>query len=200
MKLLKNISKLLGLPFGSIKPFPEISDVFKDNVEKAKETMFPICTIDLSYINRKWNGNIHLLLFNEDPYNMDTLPYFTTYCKDNMIGFELINNKYNFLSDYGYFNLSPDWKEWFELTKKNYLEAKDNYHESGKKYWINYIIPGGSPNWLQGDETPLDPDGNQMVFIAQYNTGKISSDYCEKEIYLFYSDKHRLAVQIYQTS
>ncbi|MNL57412.1 hypothetical protein D3C87_1809710 [compost metagenome] len=86
------------------------------------------------------------------------------------------------------------------MTKKNYLEAKDNYHESGKKYWINYIIPGGSPNWLQGDETPLDPDGNQMVFIAQYNTGKISSDYCEKEIYLFYSDKHRLAVQIYQTS
>lgn len=161
---------------------------------------FAICSIDLSFINRNWKGSVHLIQFNEDPYYTETARYFNDYCKDNMIGFQVIDNKYKFLTDLRYFDLSADWKEWFDKTKEDYLNAKNNYIQKNKKYWINLIIPGGDPRWEQEDETPLDPDGNKMTFVAQYNSGKICSDSCEKEIYLFYSDKHKLAVQIYQTS
>ena len=198
--MLNNISKFLGLPFGSIKPFPEASDVFLEKIEEYSNLLFPICSIDLSFVNRKWKGYIHLLQFNEDPYNIDTAKYFNAYCKDNSIEFQVVNGKYKFLTDLHYFDLSSEWEEWFNLTKETYTISENNFKTSNKKYWINFIVPGGEPRWEQEEQTPLDPDGHKMTFIAQYNSGKICNDNCDKEIYLFYSDKHKIAVQIYQTS
>ncbi|WP_207536464.1 hypothetical protein [Desertivirga arenae] len=198
--MLKKISRFLGLPFGAIKPFPEASEVFLENIEEHSNLLFPVCSVDLSSVNRRWKGHIHLLQFNEDPYNTETAKFFNSYCKDNTIGFQVVNGKYKFLTDFRYFDLSPEWEEWFVLTKETYTISKNNYKTKKKKYWMNFIVPGGEPRWEQEDETPLDPEGNRMTFIAQYSSGKICSDNCEKEIYLFYSDKHKLAVQIYQTS
>jgi hypothetical protein len=200
LKVLKTISKALGLPFGAVQPFPEISEVFAEEQQAAAQVLFPICSIDLSYINRAYRGNVYLLQFNEDPYNDATKVFFNQYCKFNTIGFRMNDGKYEFLTDYRYFDVTDSWKEWKELTQRTYLEAKQAYQQNGKKYWINFIIPGGKPDWKQEDQTPTDPDGSPMTFIAQYDTGQLCKDNCEKEIYLFYSEKHQLAVQVYQTS
>lgn len=200
MKIIHVISKLIGLPFGAVKPFPEISEIFSDDLEQIKEILFPICSIDLSYVNRKWTGKIYLLQFNEDPYNPETVIYFNQYCKASTLGFIVNNSKYKFDANLHYFDVTPQWQEWLELTKSTYLESKRLFQVKGKKFWMNFIVPGGKPRWLQEDGTPLDPDGNPMIFIAQYDSSNICKDYCEKEIYLFYSDKHKIAVQVYQTS
>jgi hypothetical protein len=200
MAILRTFSKALGLHFGSTRPFPELSDVFADDLSLVSDVLFPICSIDLSFVDRKFSGLVYLLQFNEDPYNENVRVHFNEYCGFNKIGFRIENGKYKFLTDYKYFDVSPKWLEWLSKTKADYLQAKWEYRESGKKFGIGFIIPGGSPRWLQEDDTPKEPDGTPMTFIAQFDTGRICKDYCEKRIYLFYSEKYKLAVQVYQVT
>ena len=70
--------------------------------------------------------------------------------------------------------------------------------DSGKTFGIDSLKLGGLPEWWQADETPLDPDGNPMEFITEFETDMICADYCDKKIFLFYAPKHKIAVQLYQ--
>lgn len=49
------------------------------------------------------------------------------------------------------------------------------------------------PHWLQSNETPRDPDGQKMEFVAQ-----LDHDNMFGTLYLFYSEKHQLVSQIFQ--
>lgn len=183
----------------SVDIFPEISAVFSDNLDKCKEVFFPVCSIRLGDVNKEWGDEkIHLVQFNEDPYNEDTSQHFTPYCKDAMIAFDVAEGRYKFRADFGYFELSEEWKEWFEATKRTYTESKKEYLDTGKTFGIDLMKLGGNPDWWQSDETPLAPDGSPMKFITSFETDSICNDYCDKKIFLFYSRKHKLAVQIYQ--
>jgi hypothetical protein len=188
-----------GLGNKNIKLFPEIEDVFGSDLEKCRAVFFPICSIPLSEINKEWgDGPIHLVQFNEDPYNEDAAKYHNEYCKYNMIAFDLRNGKYSFKADFGYFDLSGDWQEWFNKTRESYQASKAQYLKEGETFGIDGLQLGGEPEWWQADETPLDPDGEPMHFITEYETDTICDDSCDKKIFLFYSPKHKLAVQIYQ--
>lgn len=179
--------------------FPEIEEVFETDLDKCREFFFPVCSIALSDINEAWGDDkIHLIQFNEDPYNQDTAKYFTDYCKDCMISFELRNGKYKFQTDFGFFTPTEDWKEWQEKTKETYFESKSRFREMGSTFGIANVPIGGEPDWWQADETPLDPDGKPMTFITEFETDSICDDSCDKKIFLFYSHQHRLAVQLYQ--
>ena len=58
------------------------------------------------------------------------------------------------------------------------------------KLWI-----GEAAAWEKKDETPLDPDGEKMKFVAQfYRYGLWGT------LYLFYSEKHQMVSQIFQPS
>ena len=182
-----------------IEPFPEIESVFDTDIENCKKVFFPVCSIRLGGINAKWGDEkIHMVQYNEDPYNEDTVKYFNEYCKDNMIAFDLSNGKYTFKTNFGYFDLTKDWEEWFDKTKTTYEKSKNDWLKNGNTFGIDKLELGGRPNWLQSDETPIDPSGKRMTFIAEFDTDAICDDYCECRIYLFYSDKHKLAIQIYQ--
>lgn len=188
-----------GLGNKNIEVFPTIDSVFDTELEKCKEVFFPVCSIRLGDIRKEWGDvKIHLIQFNEDPYNTDTTKYFNEYCKDNMIAFDLNNGKYRFKTNFGYFDLTEDWKEWFSKTKETYSESKKDFVNNGNDFGITGIQLGGEPEWWQSDETPLDPDGNPMEFITEFETDTICNDWCDKKILLFYSPKHKLAVQIYQ--
>jgi len=189
-----------------LKMFPEANEVFADRIEEHSKLLFPLFTIELNQINPEWKGQVHMLQFNEDPYNTKTAKYFNEYCKDCMIGFDVIDGKYSFKTDFRYFDLSPDWKEWFEKTRTSYSHIKQKYKETGK-LTNSYNEPkdifeqiGGEVVWTQGDETPIDPDGNKMTFIAKVYTLNYTDDFCDKDIYLFYSEKFKIAVLIYQTT
>lgn len=191
------------LPPG-ITMFPEPANVFAENIDAHAKVLFPLFTVDLSVINPEWTGQLHMLQFNEDPYFQGTVASFNEYCKENMIGFDVIDGKYRFKTDFSYFDLGEDWVEWFEKTKAGFEQSRDRYRKEGKLYdGFNEPVDeleqlGGDPVWIQADETPLDPDGNPMTFIARAYSGRYASDNCEKDIYLFYSHKYQLAVLTYQ--
>ena len=84
------------------KMFPEIDEVFAINKEELKKYFFPICSIDLSSLNPDWNETIHFLIFNEDPYNDETVKFFNHYCEDNSVGFKSTENKFEFLTEIGF--------------------------------------------------------------------------------------------------
>ena len=189
-----------------IKMFPEPADVFADKIEEHSKFFFPLFSVDLAQINPNWTGQIHMVQFNEDPYNTNTVDTFNEYCKDCMIGFDVIDGKYSFKTSFKYFDLTDEWTEWFEKTKSSYYQTKQRFADTGvlKDPYNNEVEIfgqiGNEPEWTQSDETPNDPDGNPMTFIAKAYTGEYTDDSCDKDIYLFYSDKHKLAVLVYQTT
>ena len=189
-----------------IKMFPAAAEVFADKVDEHSQYLFPVFSVDLNHINAAWTGQLHMLQFNEDPYNEDTVNTFNEYCKDCMIGFDVLDGKYSFKTDFAYFNLTTDWTKWFEKTKLSLAQTKQRFLKTGELTNPQnnpgdiFEQIGDEPTWTQSDETPADPDGNPMLFIAKVNTGNYTDDYCDKDIYLFYSDKHKLAVLLYQTT
>ncbi|MBX7155856.1 MAG: hypothetical protein U0Y96_03760 [Candidatus Kapaibacterium sp.] len=187
-----------------IKMFPDSINVFADKVHEHENVLFPLFSVELSYINPEWSGQVHMLQFNEDPYNTGTADTFNEYCKDCMIGFDVVDGKYSFKTDFRYFNLSDDWAACFQKTKDSFHKTRD-YFISTRELQnpdgdvVNEVAKiGGEPTWIQTDETPEDPDGTPMTFIAQVYSDNYTNDYCSKNIYLFYSDKHKLAVLLYQ--
>ena len=68
----------------------------------------------------------------------------------------------------------------------------------GKTFNLDKIKIGGKPEWWQADATPLDPDGNPMTFITEVETYGFCPDSCDKKIFMFYSHKHKLVVELYQ--
>ena len=182
-----------------IELFPDIDSVFESELEHCRRVFFPVCSIRLGCIRKEWGDErIHVVHYNEDPYNVSCAMWFNEYCSDNMIGFDLRNGKYTFKTDFGYFDLSDDWKEWFDLTTQEYQQSRDSYRTSGQTFGIDQLRLGGKPDWLQADATPLDPGGKPMSFITEFDTGNICNDFCDKTIFLFYSHEHQLAVQVYQ--
>lgn len=182
-----------------IELFPDIESIFSDNIEKNTEVFFPVCSIDLGLINKDWeNEKIHLIQFHEDPYNTETAKYFTDYCKDNMISFSVKDGKYTFNTDFEYFDLTDDWREYYEETKISYNNSKTDYKENGKTFNLENLVIGGEPEWWQSDGTPLDPDGEPMTFITQIETYGFCPDSCDKKIFMFYSHQHKLVVELYQ--
>jgi hypothetical protein len=176
-----------------VKFFPEPSEVFFDRVEEHSKVLFPLHTLDLNQINGNWTGVIHTLKYNEDPYNKAAVGAFTDYCEDCIIGFNIIDGKYSFMSDLKYFDRRPDWERWFDETKQSFETAKKVYLEKGETFGLGIDQIGGEPEWVQGEWIPNDPDGNPMDFICHiYDESK--------DIYLFYSDLHKIAVFLYQTT
>ncbi|UZR96886.1 hypothetical protein [Chondrinema litorale] len=179
--------------------FPEIEDVFVPENKGYEDVFFPIYSVKLSDIDERWGDEtIHMIQFNEDPYNTETVKYYKDYCKDCMIAFELVDGKYKFKTDLGFFNLTDDWKDYHKQTKESYFKSKESFIKGESDFDPEDLIFGGEPHWWQSDETPLDPDGFPMLFVSEFETDRICNDSCDKKMYLFYSHKHKLVVQIYQ--
>ncbi len=164
----------------NIEFYPEIENVFISHLDESKEVFFPIATVNLGELKEEWKDQkIHLVIYNNK------------YCKDYMVAFDVINDKYEFKTDYKYFDLTEAWEQWFNETKESYFQSKKKYKETGSTFWRQSLQFGGKPNWLQNDETPLDPDGKPMEYITEFGWGEV-------QFYLFYCHKHKLAVQVYQ--
>lgn len=190
-------------PFYHITMFPEPVAVFADAVEQHAKFLFPLFSINLNLINPLWDGKLHMLQFNEDPYNPVGAKTFNEYCTDCMIAFDVIDGKYSFKTDFDYFSLTKDWIQWFEKTKEGYNAVKKNYQATGylsKPGRSSGVFEqiGGEPEWMQYDETPVDPEGNPMTFICRVYTSNYMDDSCSKDLYLFYSHNCKLAVLLYQ--
>lgn len=177
---------------------PDISEVFHDQHDEYRKHFKPLISIDLSLIDKKWTGNIFIVYFNDDPYCEESKQYLNDDCDGTKVTFDIIDGKYKFKADFGYFKTNEDWKEWLEMGDKSYQEFLENVKSepTDSKNFISQF--NKKPKWLQSDETPRNSKGQKMKFICQINSGSIVNDYCEEEIFLFYDPVDNVAVQVHQ--
>ena len=181
-----------------LKLCPDINEVFVDRVDEYKKHFKPLASIDLSLVNTKWTGKVYVVYFNDDPYCEESRKFLNSDCDGEKVTFDIIDGKYKFRADFGYFITNDDWKEWLEKGDKSYAEffEEQKANPSRPDDFIKNI--GKKPKWLQSDETPLNSKGQKMKFICQMNSGDIVNDYCEEEIFLFYDPTDNVAVQVHQ--
>jgi len=181
------------------KMFPEINEVFEEDNPELKKYFFPICTVDLSKLNPTWSDTVHFLMFNEDPYNEETVPFFNHYCEDNSIGFKIIDGKLKLLTDIRFMHVSKKWEEWLDKTTNTYYKSKEEYKNGELNFDYKSVINlGGTPEWLQYDETPSNDKGEKLHFIGQFESSDFTDDYCPKDVYVFYDPNKKILVQRYQ--
>ncbi len=183
----------------AIELFPAIETVFAGDFEENKKHFMPIATIDLASIDKLLTGKIHLVYYNNDPYCEETLEFSNDFCDDYKASFDIIDGKYKFKAEFGFFKTNEDWVEWLEKGRKSYAENSKKYrNEHGLE--ISEVIKnlGGNPHWMQSDEWPSNQQGEKLTFVCQVWSGDFVNDYCEEEIFLFYDKTNQIAVQIHQ--
>jgi hypothetical protein len=181
-----------------IKLCPDISEVFYGEHEEYRKYFKPLVSIDLSLVNKAWKGNVFMVYFNDDPYCVESKQFLNDDCDGTKVTFDIIEGKYKFKADFGYFKTNDDWKEWLQMGEESYNEFLGSLisePEDGKDLIDQF---NKKPKWLQSDETPTNSKGEKMKFICQMNSGRIITDYCEEEIYLFYDPVDNVAVQVHQ--
>jgi hypothetical protein len=181
-----------------LKLCPTIEEVFYDHHDEYRKHFKPLASIDLSLVNKTWSGQVFVVYFNDDPYCDESRKYLNEYCDGDKVTFDIVDGKYKFKADFGYFLTNEDWKEWLEMGDKSYKEflEEQKAEQSDPKDFIKQMKR--KPKWLQGDETPLNSKGDKMKFICQMNSGDIVNDFCEEEIFLFYDPIDKVAVQVHQ--
>ncbi|MBS1912228.1 MAG: hypothetical protein JST22_09610 [Bacteroidetes bacterium] len=167
--------------------YPAVEDVFAGDYDQCRRAFFPVCSVDLRALDSRLQQKLHLVYFNNDPYNESAHSHFTTYCNLHSIGFDVIGHRYRFQADFGYFDMTPDWQEPYEQTCQSYAELRKRLRDTDFEYQL-----GGTPNWVQEDATPVDPSGRPMRFIMHYFSMFDFQDGCARDIYLFYSAAHNL--------
>jgi len=181
-----------------LKLCPSIHEVFNDQHDECRKHFKPLASIDLSIIDKKWTGQIFVVYFNDDPYCDESRQYLNDYCDGEKVTFDIIDGKYKFKAEFGYFITNDDWKEWLEMGDKSYKEFLENLKSqpSDPSDFIKQLKK--KPKWIQSDETPLNSKGQKMKFICQMSSADIINDFCEEEIYLFYDPIDKVAVQVHQ--
>ncbi|MED4455539.1 siderophore biosynthesis protein [Metabacillus fastidiosus] len=128
-----------------IKPFPSYEEVFYDEIEKHKKHFLPICSVNLKYICPEQDEWLHIVSVKEifeGCIGEDTGPFHTAFTKEDMIGFDVIDGKYQFEADWNYFALEQssenDLEEAYLLNEKDYNIRKEFFLRN------NYIFPYSS--------------------------------------------------------
>ncbi|MFM7851110.1 MAG: hypothetical protein ACKO96_04150, partial [Flammeovirgaceae bacterium] len=166
-----------------IKFFPETSDVFFENVELCDKHFYPLVTIDLSTVDKELSGLIHIVYSNNDPYSDESEKYYTDYCNNDLMIFDLVDNKLKFKGEFGFFKTNDDWIEWLDKGRKSYTENKEKFEKG--EFDLSEAIKnlGTKPDWLQEENWPTNDNGQKLKFICHVYSGDFVSDYCEEEIY-----------------
>ncbi|MBI1838146.1 MAG: hypothetical protein HYR91_12860 [Flavobacteriia bacterium] len=182
-----------------VRLFPKIEEVFINDFENYKRYFMPLVSIDLSFVNKSLDGQIHLVYYNNDPYCEEALTFSNEYCNAFKASFDHVDNKYCYKADFGIFKTNEDWGKWIVMGKKSYSENSELY-KIENNLEISEVVKnlGMQPEWMQEQQWPLDNEGKMLIFICQVYSGDFVSDYCEEEIFLFYDKKNKMAVQIHQ--
>jgi len=171
--------------------------------EQDQNFFLPLLSIDLSVLDPTWIGKISFV-YNE-------------HNTEGGVSFRLDQDgKYVFLGESVFDEddmASRDRRKGFwqlvdaavdSVSHQNISDVMATLHAVEKRDGLesrslapkNFI--GGAPCWTQHDETPKDPDGDGMIFIGQIVAMDFSDEVGDKDLYLFYSPKHRLVTQIDQ--
>jgi len=182
------------------KVCPSAEEVFASDLEENAEWFLPLLTVDLQAINPNWHGKAHFVYHEAN--------------RTGGVTFKLNDNKYLYTGDYGFDggdmaerDKNSGYVEMVELeipalTAQNSDEWVDAVAAQGKAAGYKHISYanhfGCYPYWTQHDETPLDPDGEPMLFIGQIRADDYSDEVADADLYLFFSPKHGIVTQMDQ--
>lgn len=163
---------------------PAAADIFGARAQEYAQHFAPLIAFDLAQVDRSWQGTglfVHWDLPGRVAWTLGAG------------GLEARAAELAALTeqrrDYGLPPPEPavSAPSYFELT----TEAARS---------LTFGTFGGAPEWLQSDETPTDPDGNPMAFVAQLYADRLSGAVPDFVCFLFYSPRHRLLCQVTQAS
>lgn len=134
-----------------LKVYPNPEDVFTSPTDRYFHHLLPLISIDLSMVNAKWQGWVHMLNPCEPHDGLlgeYTEAHHNYYCRSNWIGFHLNeDNKYELLSDWQYFLLENDMNDLATQYSQSFVdisikELREQYilqHEVYTKSKAHYV-------------------------------------------------------------
>lgn len=114
-----------------IKYFPEYEEVFAKDLDKCRKHFLPICSINLQCIdptNNQWLHFVSVKEIYDGCVGQETEQWHTDYCKMDMLGFDIIGDKYAFEADWNYFAIEQ------QNTDVANLELVQEYRKKRKEF------------------------------------------------------------------
>lgn len=108
-----------------IKCFPEYEQVFTGDIEQHKKHFLPICSINLQCIypgEDQWLHFVSVKEIYEGCVGQETAMYHSDYCREDLIGFDVVGDKYNFEGDWNYFIYEKEVKEGSSINNQNMIQ------------------------------------------------------------------------------
>jgi len=115
-------------------PFPDPETVFAVEAGRHTELFLPLCTLDLSHFNKDWKGLCPVVSTVEPCveglFGEHASEHHTYYCRDNWIGFELIENRLRYLGDWRLFTDNEN-QSYYRAVFEGFERAKTHYKKMG---------------------------------------------------------------------
>lgn len=108
-----------------IKYFPEYEQVFIGDIEQHKKHFLPICSINLQCIypdQDQWLHFVSVKEIYEGCVGQETAMYHSDYCREDLIGFDVIEDKYSFEGDWNYFVYEKLMAEGSSINNQNMIQ------------------------------------------------------------------------------
>lgn len=197
----------IAIQSSDIELFPDRKTVFANIAKLHKEVLFPLCSIKMSLLNPDWTFRAHFIyVYREPEENLTYSRYYTPYCGDYSLGFDLIGEKYDLQAKLEMLTISEQYKKYQQKAEKKYQYFVQDYQNNGldnilsNQENFNFLIKrfGKQPIWVQKDETPIDLDGKPLMFVGQVRVLDFIGE--EQYLYLFYSPQYQYFVQREQYS
>ncbi|WP_158211103.1 hypothetical protein [Myroides phaeus] len=122
----------MNLKKEDIKYFPAYEEVFATDIDKCREHFLPICSINLKCVdptNDQWLHFISAKEIYDGCVGQETEQWHTEYCKMDMLGFDIIGDKYAFEADWNYFAI-----EKMKQSEVSNLEIVQLYRNKRKEF------------------------------------------------------------------
>lgn len=127
-----------------IRYFPAYEDVFASDIEKCRMHFLPICSINLKCVdpdNDQWLHFVSAKEIYDGCVGQETEHWHTAYCKMDMLGFDVVDNKYVFEADWNYFAIEKTKQSEvsnLEVVKAYRNKRKDFQSIEELKEWLSF--------------------------------------------------------------
>jgi len=151
-------------------PYPEISDVFAQELERHQRVFQPLLSVPAADIDPAWSGVFHFVLPVE-PYDgalgEGSDDYYGPHCGLGWIKFIRHGSRYQFAGDWRYFAI---YREYDDEASSFYAEKGDSYTER-KRAWVEQRTMDGldsSFRWAKLGGLP--ESGNWCTWLQTHDS------------------------------
>ncbi|MDC7125683.1 MAG: tetratricopeptide repeat protein [Spirochaetales bacterium] len=152
-----------------IKLFPSLKESLMEENQYEKK-LLPMLSFDGGIIRPEWKGRVFQFIYHS--------------VSISRLDFKPIDGKYRLL-------LKEETTE--EIEDFDEIACEPVFMKPAESSRGTTTLLLEVPRWCQSNETPFDPEGKPMTFVAQ-----LESDDIFGSLYLFYSEKHNLVSQVFQ--